>query len=530
MYVNVNDKKNNPITRRRLLKDAAIAGMAGAIAPLTGMASAGNEQPEPAKRGIIAAENEKPGTTDWQLTYVRSEKYRSAIIEGFCSHTSASAGETIDIYLSANPAATVSVHIYRMGYYSGKGGRHITTLGPFLVETQPTPAAGEHRLRECRWQTAVSLTIGADWVSGVYLGKLSCAEHRYESYIIFVVKDSRKADVLVQTSDTTWQAYNKWPENDSLYDSDPPQRSWNATTWVSYDRPYGWYPQVVDQALSQGSGEFLLWEFPFCFWLEQHGYDVTYCANADTHTNDAKLNRVKSFFSVGHDEYWSLEMYSNVREAIEAGLNVGFLCGDSVTAVIPLYQLNGEARPHRIVRRTGMFGGILEQDRKLFEKMSSGWGYDVLHENWEKHGPSQALMVGGRTTYPGNGTGDWVVSNDKHWIFEGTGMKNGDFIPGLVGWEFASDPPLQVPGIEILASGEVRRGDDSTSSYAATIYPGPKGNWVFNAATIFWSIGLSQPPGFNFPFTHLGRPHGPDERVQTITSNFLKRCGVRIPT
>ena len=54
--------------------------------------------------------------------------------------------------------------------------------------------------------------------------------------------------------------------------------------------------------LSNGSGEFLLWEFPLAFWLEQHGYDVTYVSNVDTHRDRNGLLRVKGFLSVGHDE------------------------------------------------------------------------------------------------------------------------------------------------------------------------------------------------------------------------------------
>jgi len=70
------------------------------------------------------------------------------------------------------------------------------------------------------------------------------------------------------------------------------------------------------------------------------------------------------------------------------------------------------------------------------------------------------------------------------------------------------------------------KADGARSTYAATVYPGPANNWVFNAATIFWSMGLSQPPGLIPPYSHLGRPHGPDERVQRITTNFLRRCRV----
>ena len=52
---------------------------------------------------------------------------------------------------------------------------------------------------------------------------------------------------------------------------------------------------------------------------------------------------------------------------------------------------------------------------------------------------------------------------------------------------------------------------------------GPKGNFVFNASTIFWSQGLSAPPGHMPPISHHGRPHGPDERVQRMTRNVLEK-------
>jgi hypothetical protein len=63
------------------------------------------------------------------------------------------------------------------------------------------------------------------------------------------------------------------------------------------------------------------------------------------------------------------------------------------------------------------------------------------------------------------------------------------------------------------------------SAWAATIYPGPKENFVFNAATIFWCQDLSMPPGHTLPWSHWSRPHGPDARVQRITHNLLKKAG-----
>jgi hypothetical protein len=59
--------------------------------------------------------------------------------------------------------------------------------------------------------------------------------------------------------------------------------------------------------------------------------------------------------------------------------------------------------------------------------------------------------------------------------------------------------------------------------WTATIYPGPKGNFVFNASTIYWAQGLSSPPGHMLPYSHNTRPHGPDPRVQQIMQNLLRR-------
>ena len=137
-----------------------------------------------------------------------------------------------------------------------------------------------------------------------------------------------------------------------------------------------------------------------------------------------------------------------------------------------------------------------------------------------KRGPDQAALIGARDVYPYSGGGDWVCVNDKHWVFAGTGMKNGDGIPDLVGFEWHGNP-ADILGLEVLARGPLKRGVKGT--YTATIYPGPKQNFVFNAATIWWADGLSAPPGYRTPSAHGATPKGPDPRVQRITANVLNR-------
>ena len=76
--------------------------------------------------------------------------------------------------------------------------------------------------------------------------------------------------------------------------------------------------------LSGGSGEYLPWEFPLSFWMEQHGYDVSYISNVDTHSDPKGLLRGRGFLSVGHDEYWTRQMYDNVKKARDEGVSLAF--------------------------------------------------------------------------------------------------------------------------------------------------------------------------------------------------------------
>src|SRR5262249_52147232 len=295
--------------------------------------------------------------------------------------TSVRAGEEIEFKVSTNPPAKFTIDVYRMGYYGGKGGRLMERFGPFAGSPQPDPPGGEGRLREGAWKTALRLTVPKTWPSGVYLGQLTEEREQLESYIVFIVKDDRECDFLFQCSDTTWAAYNRWPDLWSLYDDGTPPHNWytGPGVAVSFDRPYGKYRQIFDAPLSQGSGEFLLWEFPLAFWMEKEGYDVSYISNLDTHADGDGLRRAKAFLSVGHDEYWSLDMYRNVKRAIDAGVHAAFFSGNAVDGVIDIHP-NAAGVAGRTIERVGKFGGPKSEREQKFAK------------SWKKHGPDPALL------------------------------------------------------------------------------------------------------------------------------------------
>ena len=489
-------------SRRQFLKGVT----AGAAATM--LARGARATVDPAGSDLIRRENEKPGTRDWMLTKTRIDpetKYRCPWIEGYCSHTSIRAGETLRFFVSTNPASEFTLEVYRLGYYGGDGGRLVEKLGPFPGKAQPEPEIGEKRVRDCAWEASAGLKIPADWVSGVYVGKLTEQGEKLQSYVIFIVRDDRRADFLFQCSDNTWQAYNRWPSQFALYDDGKDHWYWGKDVQVSFNRPYGKYCQILDQPLSIGSGEFLLWEFPFVFWLESLGADVSYLSNLDTHQDAGGLLRAKGYLSVGHDEYWSIEMFDHVQAAIGTGVSAGFFSGNAVCGRI----LFDESQ--RAFERVGVFGP--PHGTREFKAMDA-----LAHER-----PYANELMGAQTTGAVTGGADWACALPEHWIFAGTEMKQGDSIPGLVGWEWHGDP-ASIPGLEVVATGPTQSapGKPNGGVFTATLYPGPRGNIIFNAATCWWADGLSAPPGYMRPKVYT-EPLGPDRRAQRITQNILDR-------
>jgi hypothetical protein len=455
----------------------------------------------------VRAENARPGTLDWMLTAPlepvaageRDARYaRQRAIEGYVSHTSIRAGATLTGFVSTDPPSPYRVDLFRMGHYGGTGGRLVAALGPFDGIAQAAPVEGDKQLVEARWRPSFTVAVAADWPSGVYLGKLTALRSGHQSYVIFVVRDDRRADLLFQVSDLTWQAYNRWPGWRSLYDWK--DRKWHTAVGaeVSFDRPYGLYYNTLPATLvplTNGSGEFLLWEMPLVFFLEKEGYDVTYVSNLDTHADPDGLLRARGFLSVGHDEYWTRQMLHNVARARDRGVSLAFLGGNSVDGEITL-RPSSDGRPDRVF---GRFEGRGPKDDDFPDE--------------------QALM--GASSY-GVGLGDFVVNAADHWLFAGTGLGAGDRIPQLVGWEYHGPPLREDPGLVVLASGPVAdtQGKE-VGAFAATIYPGPRGNFVFNAGTCWWAQLIAQPPGkVNPPGRDFSRD---DPRVQRITRNLLDR-------
>jgi hypothetical protein len=203
-------------------------------------------------------------------------------------------------------------------------------------------------------------------------------------------------------------------------------------------------------------------------------------------------------------------MFNNLYNSVRQGLSVGFFSGNTCCGRI-LFSPDIKDNPNRAYERIGVFGPL--GGMRTFSSM------DKL-----QHGrPYANELVGAHSTGGVTGGADWICAKPDHWIFADTNMKKGDGIPGLVGWEWHGDP-APIPGLEIVATGPTQSapGKPNGGVYTSTAYPGPKGNFVFNASTCWWADSLSAPPGYVRPSVYTS-PQGPDKRAQKITLNILKR-------
>jgi hypothetical protein len=264
----------------------------------------------------IACENTKAGTpkSTWDVSGAGS-----AALQGFATQMSVNVGETVNFKVDAT-ATSYRLDIYRMGYYGGNGARLVATVNPVARQNQPdcvvAPSTG---LVDCgNWAVSASWPVPATAVSGIYFARLVRTDGTSgASHIVFVVRDdSSHSDLLFQTSDTTWQAYNQYGGN-SLYVGSPAGRAYK----VSYNRPVSTRGTGAEDSVFNA-------EYPMVRFLEANGYDVSYLSGVDTDARGALLRNHRTFLSVGHDEYWSGAQRANVEAARDAGVNLAFFSGN----------------------------------------------------------------------------------------------------------------------------------------------------------------------------------------------------------
>lgn len=470
-----------------LLGSPAVAPAAGVLSPRT-----------PPADNPVVAENERPGTTDWRIADVAA----SAGIEGYADRASAQQGDTVTLYVSTSAASFV-VKAYRMGYYGGLGGR--------LVWTSPSEHGGLQaaasiqpgtNMATAPWRPSLSVHIDASWPPGDYLLKLvgSGGQQRYVP--LTVVDDASTARLVIVNAVTTWQAFNNWGGYD-LYNG-PDQTPASRSRVVSFDRPYASAGSGVESG--DGSGGFLADEFPLVFFAESYGLDVTYLTDVDVDEQGGTLlPKHAAVITLGHDEYWTAAMRSAVTTAEGDGVNLAFLGAGAMYQQIRL-QSSPLGPDRQIV-----------DYKDAVEDPETGKDNAVVTVPWRDapvDQPESAVIGEEYACNPALAPG--VVVDASNWLFDDTGIRNGDTFPNLIGPYYdAVDPAAPAPGdVEVLMHSPVTCAAAGSAHADMTYYSAASGAGVFATGTTDWVCELHA-SCVQDPRTH------PDERILQITKNLL---------
>ena len=501
-------------------------------------------------------------------------------IQGFGHDISVDLGETIFFKVKTD-SSDYRIDIWRMGVVRGPRSaprryRRADGAAP------PVPARGLRDpatpLYDCgNWAVSASWTVPKDAVSGIHFARLvrqdpeaeparwradhsptppavrpEAVAHAYgslghgrlrialreprASHIYFVVRDdASRSDILFQTADTTWQAYNRYGGHSTYARLDPehprqhggPPRAYK----VSYNRPLETrHYRAVNTVFNA--------EYPFVRFLEANGYDTSYTAGVDSHRRGDLIANHRLFLSVGHDEYWSARQRRNVEAARDGGVNLAFFSGNEVfwkTRFEP--SIDGAAEPYRtlVTYKETHANAKIDPEPDVW----TGTWRDSRPFNPEGPQPENALTG---TIFTVNAwRNDPIIvpaeyAQLRFWRNTDVARlepgQRAVLLKGLLGheWDEDLDNGFRPPGLFRLSETTIDNVpyvqdcgsvfDSGTATHHLTLYRHASGALVFGAGTVQWAWGLDAhhdtesgvpPERQNVDTTRVGvDPNGPD--------------------
>ncbi|MCK1716791.1 DUF4082 domain-containing protein [Bradyrhizobium sp. 141] len=485
----------------------------------------------------IVLENQKPGTPKsvWQI----QPGDNSHLTQGFATAISTNVGGTVQFKinnLTGNPSYRVDV--YRLGYYGGDGARLVTSLQhqAAAAVVQPAPLTDPSRglVDAGNWSVTDSWSVPTDAVSGVYIANVVNGSEIFQ--IPFIIRnDASHSDIVLQTSDEDWQAYNGWG-GANLYFGNGPGINGSAFA-VSYNRPL--VTRDGEGTFSEGGDSPFTAEFAAIQWLEQNGYDVSYISGIDAATNGSLLLNHKVFMDAGHDEYWTEAQRANVEAAAHAGVNLAFLTGNEIfwkTRLAPSIDGSGSANRTLISYKDTHANALIDPRGQPTGNYSDPrFGSSPLPSN-ELTGTLFAVNAFRYDTI----TIPYPMTQLRFWrntsVAQTSPGQTASLVPGLLGveWDTAPDNGFRPAGLISVSSSTVQvtgqylldYGNtfaDGTATHNLVLHRDPvSGALIFSAGSINWPWALAS--------DHDGPATPVDPNVQQAMANLFADMGVQPAT
>jgi hypothetical protein len=337
----------------------------------------------------------------------------------------------------------------------------------------------------------------------------------------WIVAPSRPASKLaVLASNINWNAYNAFGGRSNYINADqlPPvpivnsrqelhrytdpdcvNYSMSEYAPLSFERPESInlipeHEEITDPIEGRAACHTAPAEWRLLGWLEREGFGYDLYAETQLHFGQMNLDDYRVLVLSTHPEYWSRDMYLKVKTWVrEKGGRLLYLGGNGLNCEVDFLD------DSTIVIQNG-------NDR---ERLRRGVEESRFHARVE----SEANLLGVVFTRPGMMTSaPYQVKQADHWVFAGTGLKNGDTFGekslhrrcpgGASGHETDKMSAHSPPGTQLLAEG---LNPDQGGAHMV-VYDAPNGGRVFSVGSITWPSSILV-----------------DDAVSKITANVLHR-------
>lgn len=405
--------------------------------------------------------------------------------------------------------------IRKLGWYDEHGPRATIQITP----------DGDYTQTGVEWNKfgyanpALKQNVTAPDRSGLYYFHARTKSGLFFSFPWVVAPQRPARPIAVIASNITWNAYNAFGGRSNYINADqlPPTPTVNARLeltrytdpeYVNYGtddyaplsferpEPINFVPEheVVTNAIEGRTACHLApAEWRLLGWMEREGFDYDLYAETQFHTGVLNLDDYRVLVLSTHPEYWSREMYFKLKTWVrEKGGRLLYLGGNGLNAEVEF--LNDTT----ITIRNG--------DER--ERIRRG-----LESRFHTRVESEANLLGIVFSYAGIMTSaPYRVLDASHWVFDGTGLKNGDLFGerslhmrcpgGASGHETDKLSPSSPKNIEHLARGT----NPDEGGADMIVYQTDAGGAVFSVGSITWPSSLLV-----------------DDAVSQITANVLRR-------
>jgi N,N-dimethylformamidase len=349
--------------------------------------------------------------------------------------------------------------------------------------------------------------------TGLYYLQMKGESGAYFSFPVVVAPKQPQTQLAVLANTNTWNAYNAFGGRSNYVQvkglaATPTVNArqdlrryfmgdygeWKAghTAPLSFIRPNRWNSvaendEVTDPIEGRVACGVAPAEWRTLGWLEREGFSYDLYSDHHLHSGDLPLDEYGALLLHVHPEYWSIEAFRRVQNWVKRGGRLIYLGGN------------------------GMNGPVEFLDCATM--LCRNWWSDRSESRMHEAAESEASLVGVVFSDPGAMTAaPYRVEKADHWVFEGTGLRNGDTFGektlhercsgGASGHETdkisASSPPETV----LLAKG--LNPDNGGAEMVCCELAG--GGLVFSAGSITFAPALLV-----------------DEACSRITANVLRR-------